>query len=75
MGRAAFPLIAEFSLVFHLPGEVILPLLHSTGGPAVEGVEGKFAVIEITQQNIQRGAEGSTGDSYTRADPNPSWHL
>lgn len=58
MGRAALPLMAEFSLFFHPPDEVTLPLLHSTGGPAAEGVEEKFAVIEITQQNIQRGAGG-----------------
>lgn len=58
MKRAAFPLIAEFSLFFHPPDEVTPPLLHSTGGPAAERVEEKFAVIEITQQNIQQGAGG-----------------
>lgn len=57
MERTAFPLIAVF-LVFSLPEEVSLPLLHSTGGPAAEGVEKKFVIIEISQQNIQRGAGG-----------------
>lgn len=61
MEGAAFPLIAELSLFVHPPSEVILSLLRSTGGPAAEGVEGKFAVIGITQQNIQWGAGGVHG--------------